>query len=49
MRFPPEIVSLIVQQVRLTIEDERLSEGITRVGGPVNASTFDCADRKSVV
>lgn len=43
MRFPPEIVSLIVQQVRLTIEDERLSEGITRVGGPVNASTFDCA------
>ncbi|KAL8278550.1 hypothetical protein RQP46_009042 [Phenoliferia psychrophenolica] len=43
MRFPPEVVSLIVEQVRLTIRSEREAIGHTRIGSAVSASTLACA------
>ncbi|KAL8278551.1 hypothetical protein RQP46_009043 [Phenoliferia psychrophenolica] len=43
MRFPPEVVSLIVEQVRLAIRSDREAIGHPRIGGAVSAATLACA------
>ncbi|KAL8292044.1 hypothetical protein RQP46_001510 [Phenoliferia psychrophenolica] len=43
MRFPPEVVSLIVDQVRRCTREDRLRDGHDRVCGPVNSATLRCS------
>ncbi|KAL8278561.1 hypothetical protein RQP46_009053 [Phenoliferia psychrophenolica] len=43
MRFPPEVISLIVEQIRLSIRSDSELANDARVIGAVNASTLACA------